>query len=53
MERHQTILQKESSGLLIIDIQEKISAVMKFQESVIENTVKLIRGFKDNYYHGY
>ena len=46
MERHKTILRKESSGLLIIDIQERISAVMKFQESVIENTVKLIRGFQ-------
>lgn len=46
MERHKTILQKEKTGLLIIDIQEKISAVTKYREAVIENTVKLIKGFK-------
>ncbi|NOZ62601.1 MAG: hydrolase [Calditrichaeota bacterium] len=46
MKRHPTILKKEKTGLLIIDIQEKISAVMKYQDSVIENTVKLVKGFQ-------
>jgi nicotinamidase-related amidase len=46
MKRHQTILQKESTGLLIIDIQERINAVMKYGEIVIENAMKLIKGFK-------
>jgi nicotinamidase-related amidase len=45
MPRHQTILKPAATGLLIIDIQEKINAVMKYRERVIENTVKLIRGF--------
>ncbi|OQX86801.1 hypothetical protein B6D60_05410 [candidate division KSB1 bacterium 4484_87] len=46
MKRHPTILKKETTGLLIIDIQEKISAVMKYKDSVIENTVKLVKGFQ-------
>ena len=46
MNRHSTILQKETTGLLIVDIQERINAVMKYRETVVENTVKLIRGFK-------
>jgi len=46
MNRHSTILQKETTGLLIIDIQERINAVMKYGETVVENTVKLINGFK-------
>ena len=45
MQRHPTILRKESTGLLIIDIQQRINAVMKYGEVVIENTVKLIQGF--------
>ena len=46
MIRHKTILQKNSTGLLIIDIQERINAVMKYRDQVIENTVKLIKGFQ-------
>ena len=46
MNQHNTILQKETTGLLIIDIQERINAVMKYGETVVENTVKLIKGFK-------
>ena len=45
MVRHSTILNKETTGLLIIDIQERINAVMKFRERVVKNTVKLIYGF--------
>lgn len=46
MQRHDTILRKEKAGLLIIDIQEKISAVMKYRDTVVANAVKLIRGFR-------
>lgn len=45
MPRHDTILHRDSTGLLIIDIQERINAVMKYRERVIKNTVKLINGF--------
>lgn len=44
MPRHNTILLPDSAGLLIIDIQERINAVMKYREKVIENTVRLIKG---------
>lgn len=46
MMRHNTILNKMTSGLLIIDIQERINAVMKYRDRVVKNTVKLINGFK-------
>ncbi|MBC8181578.1 hydrolase [candidate division KSB1 bacterium] len=46
MRRHPSILSKDSTGLLIIDIQERINAVMRYGEVVVENTVKLIQGFK-------
>ncbi len=46
MKRHPKILKKEHTALLIIDIQEKILRVMENPESVINNTLKLIRGFK-------
>jgi nicotinamidase-related amidase len=39
-------LKKESTALLVIDIQEKILPVIKKNELVVENTVKLIKGFK-------
>jgi len=45
MKRHFSILRRESTGLLIIDIQERISAVMKYRDMVLENTGKLVRGF--------
>ena len=40
------ILDKSKTALLIIDIQEKILAVMQNTESVVGNTLKLIKGFK-------
>lgn len=46
MPRHHTILKKGSTGLLIIDIQERINAVMKYRDRVVKNTVKLIKGLK-------
>lgn len=46
MRRHPLILKKESSVLLIIDLQERILPVIRDIETVLENTVKLIKGFK-------
>jgi nicotinamidase-related amidase len=46
MKRHPIILKKESSALLIIDLQEKILPVIRNVDIVIENTIKLIKGFK-------
>lgn len=44
--RHSTILRREETALLIIDIQEKIFRVMQNSELIIQNTIKLIDGFK-------
>lgn len=46
MNRHKTTLQQEATGLLIIDIQQRISAVMKYRKRVVANVVKLIQGFQ-------
>ncbi len=46
MMRHNSILNKATTGLLIIDIQERINAVMKFRDRVVKNSAKLINGFK-------
>ena len=46
MTRNNTILNRKTTALLIIDIQERINAVMKFRERVVKNTVKIINGFK-------
>lgn len=46
MKRNSKILVRDSTALLIIDIQEKILKVMADQNSVINNTIKLIKGFK-------
>jgi len=43
--RHSTILKREETALLIIDIQEKIFRVMLNPEILIQNTLKLIEGF--------
>lgn len=44
--RHSTILQRGKTALLIIDIQERIFSVMLNPEIMIQNTIKLIEGFK-------
>jgi nicotinamidase-related amidase len=44
MKRHPHILKTKQTALLIIDIQEKISAVMLDREFLLKNTVKLIKG---------
>jgi nicotinamidase-related amidase len=46
MNRHEKIFQRENSALLVIDIQEKILPVIFEFERVIENSLKLINGFK-------
>jgi len=46
IERNKVILSREKTALLLIDIQEKILAVMNRHEQVINNSIKLIRGFK-------
>ena len=42
--RHPHILQRKQTALLVIDVQEKINAVMLDREFLLNNIVKLIRG---------
>ncbi|PIW70534.1 MAG: hydrolase [Ignavibacteriales bacterium CG12_big_fil_rev_8_21_14_0_65_30_8] len=44
--RNPIILNKKTTALLIIDIQEKILGVMQHPKRVVKNTIKLIEGFK-------
>jgi len=46
LKRHPKILKKDSTALLVIDIQERIFKVMMNPERIIENNLKLINGFK-------
>lgn len=46
IKRNEKILSKESTALLIVDIQERILGVMNKPDDVIKNSTKLIRGFK-------
>lgn len=46
LKRNDLILKPESTALVIIDIQEKILNVMCDPKTVIDNTLKLIKGFK-------
>lgn len=46
MNRHNKTLQKENTALLVIDIQEKILPVINQAASVVENAIKLVKGFK-------
>lgn len=46
MKRNPVILKKESSALIIIDLQERILPVIRNIDVVVENTIKLIKGFK-------
>lgn len=45
-ERNKNILVRDKTALLIIDIQEKILAVVKNHEQVIKSALQLIKGFK-------
>lgn len=44
--RHIEILRRNETALLIIDIQDRIFRVMLNPEILIQNTIKLIEGFK-------
>lgn len=44
--RNPRVLDRSKTALLVIDIQEKILAVMNSPEEVVSNTVKLVQGFK-------
>ncbi|MDP2366570.1 MAG: isochorismatase family protein, partial [Ignavibacteria bacterium] len=46
MRRNPIILKKETTALIIIDLQERILPVIRNYETVLENTIKLIKGFK-------
>lgn len=46
IKRNSKILRKRNTALLIVDIQERILNVMQHKEEVLENTTKLIAGFK-------
>jgi len=46
LERNKKILVRDNTALLLIDIQEKILGVMFDPKSVVNNSVKLIKGFK-------
>jgi isochorismate hydrolase len=46
MNRNPNILQRENTALLIIDIQERLIPVIYESERVVENTIKLVNGFK-------
>ena len=46
IKRNKIILTKDNTALLLIDIQEKILDVMANKESVISNSIQLIKGFK-------
>lgn len=44
--RNPKILKKDKTALLIIDIQERIIGVMRKKKILIENVLKLVKGFK-------
>lgn len=44
--KNKIILDKNKTALLIIDIQKRILGVMQSPDSVVDNTLKLIKGFK-------
>lgn len=46
MKRHPQLLKREKTALLVIDVQQKILPVIHEWETVVNNTLKLINGFK-------
>lgn len=46
VKRFSKLLKPESTALLIIDIQERILPVINNHQLVVDNTLKLIKGFK-------
>ena len=45
MSRSPLLVHRERAALLVVDIQEKILAVMSEPDRVVKNSVKLIKGF--------
>lgn len=46
MNRHPKILQRDNTALLLIDIQERLLPAIYENERIVENSLKLINGFK-------
>ena len=46
VKRFDKLLTTDNTALLIIDIQERIIRVINEYETVVDNTIKLIKGFK-------
>lgn len=46
IKRFEKLLTTDKTALLIIDIQERIIRVINEYETVVENTIKLIKGFR-------
>lgn len=46
IKRHEKILKRDSTALLVIDIQERIIKVINEYERVVDNSIKLIKGFQ-------
>lgn len=46
MKKHERVLSRQKSALLVIDIQERILPVIFEYERVVQNSIKLIKGFK-------
>lgn len=46
MNRNSKILSKETTALLLIDLQEKIFSVMQNKDALLQNALKLIKGCK-------
>lgn len=44
--RHEKILKRDSTALLVIDIQERILKVINENKRVVDNALKLIKGFQ-------
>ena len=46
MNKHPKLFQRQNSALLVIDIQERFIPVIFESDRVIENTIKLVKGFR-------
>ncbi|HEX9652537.1 MAG TPA: hydrolase [bacterium] len=44
MIRHPQILNRQHSSLLIVDVQQKINAVMLYREQVVNGIIRLVKG---------
>lgn len=47
IKRNPKILNRETTALVLIDIQEKILNVMAHKVTIVDKTVRLIKGFKE------